>query len=81
MIGFVSSNRPMTDLIQRTGSVEGRQHASEGGSRIATRPSSQPQVLHGATSGDVQLSQLTGQPLFKLGNATISCDAYGLSLI
>ncbi|XP_036930237.1 WD repeat-containing protein 73 isoform X1 [Acanthopagrus latus] len=56
-----------SDVIRRTGSVAGRSGASEGGSRIAARLSSQPQVLHGAQSNDVQLTQLTsGQPLYKL---------------
>lgn len=66
------SHRPMTDVIRRTGSLEGRRRVSEGGSRIAARRSSQPQVLHGAESSDVQLTQLTsGQPVFKLGNTPI----------
>ena len=43
---------------------------SEGGSRIAARSLPDLQVLHGATSADVQLSQLeTGSPLFELGNS------------
>ncbi|XP_076594379.1 integrator complex assembly factor WDR73 [Chaetodon auriga] len=55
------------DVIRRTGSVEGGRSVSQRGSRIAARLSSQPQVLHGAQSDDVRLSQLTsGQPLFKL---------------
>uniref|UniRef100_A0A3Q3W5Q1 WD repeat domain 73 n=1 Tax=Mola mola TaxID=94237 RepID=A0A3Q3W5Q1_MOLML len=63
-----------SDVIRRTGSLEGRRGVSEGGSRIAAQCSlSQPQVLHGATSSDVQLTQLTsGQPLFKL--ETTSAD-------
>lgn len=57
-------------MIQRAGSVAGRQPAFEGGSRIAARRRSDPQVLHGATSADVQLSQLmTGSLLFELGNS------------
>lgn len=61
-----------TDVIRRTGGVEGRRRVSEGGSRIAARCSSQPQVLHGAASGDVRLTQLTsGQPVFELGNSRI----------
>lgn len=50
--------------------MAGRQPAFEGGSRIAARRRSDPQVLHGATSADVQLSQLmTGSLLFELGNS------------
>ncbi|XP_045901284.1 WD repeat-containing protein 73 isoform X1 [Micropterus dolomieu] len=57
-----------SDVIRRTGSIEGRRRFSEGGSRIAARLSSQPQVLHGARSSDVQLTQLiSGQILYKLG--------------
>lgn len=68
MIGYLVFHCPMTDVIRRTGSVAGRSVVSEGGSRIAARLSSQPQVLHGARSGDVQLTELTsGQPLYKLG--------------
>ncbi|XP_044062921.1 WD repeat-containing protein 73 isoform X2 [Siniperca chuatsi] len=56
-----------SDVIRRTGSIEGRRSVSEGGSRIAARLSSQPQVLHGAQSSDVRLTQLTsGQTLYKL---------------
>ncbi|XP_069576038.1 WD repeat-containing protein 73 isoform X1 [Brachyistius frenatus] len=56
-----------SDVIRRTGSIEGRKGVSEGGSRIAARLSSPPQVLHGAQSSDVQLTQLTsGQTLYKL---------------
>lgn len=59
----------MTDVIRQTGSLEGRRPAKEGGSRIAARHSSQPEVLHGAESSGVQLTQLTsGQPVFTLGN-------------
>ncbi|XP_041799045.1 WD repeat-containing protein 73 [Chelmon rostratus] len=55
------------DVIRRTGSVAGGRSVSQSGSRIAARLSSQPEVLHGAQSGDVRLTQLTsGQPLFKL---------------
>ncbi|KAI3361258.1 hypothetical protein L3Q82_012925 [Scortum barcoo] len=58
-----------SDVIRRTGSVEGRRSVSEGGSWIAARLSSQPQILHGAQSADVQLTQLTsGQTLYKLGD-------------
>ncbi|XP_034729519.1 WD repeat-containing protein 73-like [Etheostoma cragini] len=54
-----------TDVIRRTGSVKGRRSASDGGSRIAARPSSR--VLHGARSGDVTLTQLaSGQSLYTL---------------
>ncbi|XP_070691631.1 WD repeat-containing protein 73 isoform X2 [Pempheris klunzingeri] len=56
-----------SDVIRRTGSVEGSGSASESGSRIAARLSTEPQVLHGAQSGDVRLSQLTsGQTVYKL---------------
>lgn len=59
----------MTDVIRQTGSLEGRRLAKDGGSRIAARHSSQPEVLHGAESSGVQLTQLTsGQPVFTLGN-------------
>ncbi|KAL3064921.1 hypothetical protein OYC64_001034 [Pagothenia borchgrevinki] len=57
-----------SDVIRRTGSVAGRKTRrkksdSEGGSRIAARHSSQ--VLHGAQSDDIQLTQLTsGQILY-----------------
>nr|XP_046255531.1 WD repeat-containing protein 73 isoform X1 [Scatophagus argus] len=56
------------DVIRRTGSVQARRRSvSERGSRIAARLSSQPQVLHGAQSSDVQLTRLTsGQPLYTL---------------
>ncbi|XP_039974866.1 WD repeat-containing protein 73 [Xiphias gladius] len=55
------------DVIRRTGSIEGRGSASEGGSRIAARRSPQPQILHGARSSDIQLTQLaSGQTLYKL---------------
>ncbi|XP_056300631.1 WD repeat-containing protein 73, partial [Pseudoliparis swirei] len=60
-----------SDVIRLTGRVEGRKRrkttksVSGGGSRIAARVSSQ--VLHGAHSGDVQLTQLTsGQILYAL---------------
>ncbi|XP_068585989.1 WD repeat-containing protein 73 [Cebidichthys violaceus] len=60
-----------SDVIRLTGRVEGRKRSrrrsvSEGGSfSIAARLSSQ--VLHGAQSGDVQLTQLTsGQILYSL---------------
>uniref|UniRef100_A0A1A8BDM8 WD repeat domain 73 n=1 Tax=Nothobranchius kadleci TaxID=1051664 RepID=A0A1A8BDM8_NOTKA len=55
-----------SDVIRRAGSVEGRS-VSDTGSRIAARLSAPPQVLHGARSSDVQLTQLTsGQTLYKL---------------
>lgn len=58
------------DVIQRAGALAGRRPASEGGSRMAARRCSDAQVLHGATSADVQLSQLTtGSLLFELGTA------------
>ncbi|XP_070768261.1 WD repeat-containing protein 73 [Enoplosus armatus] len=54
-----------SDVIRRTGSIEGSRSVSGGGSRIAARLSSQ--VLHGAQSSDVRLTQLTsGQTLYKL---------------
>lgn len=54
-----------SDVIRRTGSVKGTRSVSEGGSRIAARLSSQ--VLHGAQSSDVRLTQLTsGQILYTL---------------
>ncbi|XP_074469677.1 integrator complex assembly factor WDR73 [Sebastes fasciatus] len=57
-----------SDVIRRTGRVEGRS-VSEGGSRIAAGLSSQ--VLHGAQSSDVQLTQLTsGQILYTLETDT-----------
>ncbi|CAG04549.1 unnamed protein product, partial [Tetraodon nigroviridis] len=60
-----------SDVIKRTGSVAGRRPVSAGGSRIAARRWSDAQVLHGATSADVQLSQLTtGRRLFELGAAS-----------
>lgn len=69
IIGFVLSHCHMTDVIRQTGSLEGRRLAKEGGSRIAARHSSQPEVLHGAESSGVQLTQLTsGQHVFTLGN-------------
>uniref|UniRef100_A0A8D3B665 WD repeat-containing protein 73 n=1 Tax=Scophthalmus maximus TaxID=52904 RepID=A0A8D3B665_SCOMX len=56
-----------SDVIRRTGSVKGRTTASEGVSRIAARPSSRPHILHGALSGDIQLTELTsGKTLYKL---------------
>ncbi|KAI9520235.1 hypothetical protein NQZ68_020135 [Dissostichus eleginoides] len=63
-----------SDVIRRTGSVAGRKTRkkksdSEGGSRIAARHSSQ--VLHGAQSDDIQLTQLTsGQILYTPGKLT-----------
>uniref|UniRef100_A0AAQ5ZUZ4 WD repeat domain 73 n=1 Tax=Amphiprion ocellaris TaxID=80972 RepID=A0AAQ5ZUZ4_AMPOC len=55
------------DVIRRTGSIAGRRNVSERGSRIAARLSSPPQVLHGAQSSDVQLTELTsGRTLYKL---------------
>lgn len=70
-IGFLSPPwlLLLSDVIQTAGSVAGRGRWSEGGSRIAARRSSDPQVLHGVTSADVQLSQLAaGSLLFELGN-------------
>eukprot|EP00066_Takifugu_rubripes_P010142 XP_003977724.1 PREDICTED: WD repeat-containing protein 73 [Takifugu rubripes] len=58
-----------SDVIQRAGGVAGR--GPKGGSRMAARRSSDPQVLHGATSADVQLSQLVaGSLLFELDVAS-----------
>ncbi|XP_059195193.1 WD repeat-containing protein 73 [Centropristis striata] len=58
-----------SEVIRRTGSIEGRSRrsrsVSEGGSRIAARRPSL--VLHGGQSDDVQLTQLTsGQILYTL---------------
>ncbi|KAI4799760.1 hypothetical protein KUCAC02_016656, partial [Chaenocephalus aceratus] len=71
-----------SDVIRRTGSVAGRKKKSdsEGGSRIAARHSSQ--VLHGAQSDDIQLTQLTsgqilytpGQVLYTPGNTDLRTD-------
>lgn len=59
----------LSDVVLRAGGLPGRRPLEEGGSRMAARPSSDPQVLHGATSTDLQLSQLTsGRLLFDLGN-------------
>lgn len=56
-----------SDVIRITGSIEGRGPASERGSRIAARPSAPPQILHGARSRDVQLTEVTtGQRLYRL---------------
>uniref|UniRef100_A0A3P8NH96 WD repeat domain 73 n=2 Tax=Astatotilapia calliptera TaxID=8154 RepID=A0A3P8NH96_ASTCA len=56
-----------SDVIRRTGSIKGKRSASERGSRIAARPSSAPQVLHGAQISDVQLTELaSGETLYKL---------------
>uniref|UniRef100_A0A4W6D4D1 WD repeat domain 73 n=1 Tax=Lates calcarifer TaxID=8187 RepID=A0A4W6D4D1_LATCA len=59
-----------SDVIRRTGSIEGRRRrtgVSEGGSSIAARPSSPPQILHGAQISDVQLTELSsGQTLYQL---------------
>lgn len=58
-----------TDVIRKTGSIEGSRIAAGAGSRIAAQLSSQPQILHGARSSDVHLTHLTsGQTLYKLGN-------------
>lgn len=56
-----------SDVIRRTGSIEGKRTVSESGSRIAARLSPQPEVLHGAQSSDVRLTELTsGRSLFTL---------------
>uniref|UniRef100_A0A665U126 WD repeat domain 73 n=1 Tax=Echeneis naucrates TaxID=173247 RepID=A0A665U126_ECHNA len=60
-----------SDVIRRTGIVEGGRKRmmksfSEGGSRIAARPSLQPQILHGAQSCDIQLTDLnSGRTLYR----------------
>uniref|UniRef100_A0A3P9H227 WD repeat domain 73 n=1 Tax=Oryzias latipes TaxID=8090 RepID=A0A3P9H227_ORYLA len=60
-----------SDVIRRTGTVKGRESAPQRGSRIAASPSSSPQVLHGAESSSVQLTQLaSGQSLYKLETDT-----------
>ncbi|KAG7454897.1 WD repeat-containing protein 73 [Solea senegalensis] len=61
-----------SDVIRRTGSVSRRRRShTEGGTRIAAPPTSLPQILHGAQSCDVRLSQLTsGQTLYDL-----ECDS------
>ncbi|XP_028985328.1 WD repeat-containing protein 73 isoform X3 [Betta splendens] len=59
------------DVIRRTGGIRGSRNVAGSGSRIAAQPSSQPQVLHGAWSSDVQLSNVTsGQTLYKLAGPT-----------
>ncbi|KAM9310337.1 integrator complex assembly factor WDR73 [Pholidichthys leucotaenia] len=59
-----------SDVIRKTGSIEGRSITGRG-SRIAARPSSTPQVLHGAQSNDVLLTEITsGQTLYKLETAS-----------
>ncbi|XP_061574490.1 WD repeat-containing protein 73 [Cololabis saira] len=56
-----------SDVIRRTGSIRGRTGPSETGSRIAARVSSPPEVLHGALSSSVQLTQLeSGNSIYKL---------------
>uniref|UniRef100_A0A672FP94 WD repeat domain 73 n=1 Tax=Salarias fasciatus TaxID=181472 RepID=A0A672FP94_SALFA len=56
-----------SDVIRRTGSLEGGRSAPGSGSRIAAPLSSPPQVLHGAQSGDVQLTEVTsGQRIYRL---------------
>nr|XP_020473100.1 WD repeat-containing protein 73 isoform X2 [Monopterus albus] len=56
-----------SNVIRRTGSIEGSRSVLECGSRIAVRDSSRPQVLHGAQSSGVQLTELSsGQMLYKL---------------
>ncbi|XP_034466691.1 WD repeat-containing protein 73 isoform X1 [Hippoglossus hippoglossus] len=56
-----------SDVIRRTGSVKRRSSVSEGRCRIAARLCSQPQILHGARSSDIQLTELTsGQTLYQL---------------
>ncbi|XP_068613282.1 WD repeat-containing protein 73 [Brachionichthys hirsutus] len=56
------------DVIRRTGGVAGGGGpAAAGGSRMAVGVSSRPQVLHGARSGDVRLTELSsGRTLFRL---------------
>ncbi|KAK2845157.1 hypothetical protein Q5P01_011816 [Channa striata] len=56
-----------SDVIRRTGSVEGSGRVSKGRSRVAAPLSSEPKVLHGAQSSDIRLTQLpSGQTLYKL---------------
>ncbi|CAG6014450.1 unnamed protein product [Menidia menidia] len=56
-----------SNVIKKVETIAGGGKGSETGSRIAARPWPEPQVLHGARSGDVQLTQLTsGQTLYKL---------------
>ncbi|KAM6909925.1 integrator complex assembly factor WDR73 [Xenentodon cancila] len=56
-----------SDVIRRTGCIQGRAGPSETGSRIAPRVSSPPEVLHGALSSTVQLTQLdSGKSIYKL---------------
>lgn len=63
----------MTDAIKLTGRVKGRSNQRRRSlpgavCRVAATRSSQ--VLHGAASGDVRLTELTsGQVLYTLGNA------------
>ncbi|XP_044215874.1 WD repeat-containing protein 73 [Thunnus albacares] len=61
-----------SDVIRRTGSIEGTRSDSQsggGGSRIAARFSSEPNVLHGAQSSDVRLTQISsGRTLYKLAS-------------
>ncbi|CAJ1063113.1 WD repeat-containing protein 73-like [Xyrichtys novacula] len=63
-----------SDVIRRTGNIEGGRDVAESGSRIAARLSSQPEVLHGAQSSDVRLTELSsGRTLYTL--ETDSADA------
>ncbi|XP_047453701.1 WD repeat-containing protein 73 [Mugil cephalus] len=56
-----------SDVIRRTGSIQGKRSVSERGSRIAARLSTPPQILHGAWTSDVQLTELTsGHTLYSL---------------
>lgn len=60
-----------SDVIRRTGSVKTTRRrksgASERGSKMAARLATQPQLLHGAASDDVQLTELSsGRTLFTL---------------
>ncbi|KAM7382865.1 hypothetical protein PAMP_002563 [Pampus punctatissimus] len=62
-----------SDVIRRTGSIEGSGSQSQQRCRLAARLRSQPEVLHGAQSSDVRLTLLSsGQTLYQL--ATDSAD-------
>ncbi|KAF7647608.1 hypothetical protein LDENG_00169650 [Lucifuga dentata] len=62
--------RDDSNVIRRTGSIEGRS-VSETGSRIAARPFSDRQILHGARTSDIQLTDVTsGKATFTLETET-----------
>ncbi|XP_075995131.1 integrator complex assembly factor WDR73 [Genypterus blacodes] len=55
-----------SDVIRRTGSVEGKS-ASGAGSRMAARRSADAQILHGARTCDIQLTDVSsGRSLYTL---------------